>query len=489
MYISTYILLSKSYIHCISIPQPINRYPSQIPHPGTGKTTLAHILATHCGYRPREINSSDDRTHDILKEAIISAMTANTIYGEKRPNCIILDEIDGIDNTATIDMIVNIINTPYVASSTGTSAASAAQSAQSALNMVGGGKGGGGGGGGGVAKRGTGKGAGTPLNRPIICICNDHQVCIIATYNMHIYIHLIYTYELQQYFSYICTFLYIILIYTCIHSLIHIYAHIQAPVLKALKRIAKVFIFRPPTQQRLLQRLQSICHSEGLIINSTVLSDLCSMAGNDIRSVINTLQFAASSAHQHHQQQQQQGQGGSVVGSGSGRGNGDVEDTLMRMMAQGLSDKSKDAFAVWKRVFHIHSIDMQRQNLKKQLLQRYQKQLDSTNTHHTIPDTTTDDASPSPAQTNTYEEIALMISNSGSDESLILNGIHENLLPPSPTLQQSQMQTQQGYQKQAVTAPQGALAVDADMARTALAFEWLSYADHVDSFARYVYVY
>ena len=252
-------------------------------------------------------------------------------------------------------------------------------------------------------------------------------------------------------------------------------------MLKALKRIAKVFIFRPPTQQRLLQRLQSICHSEGLTINSTVLSDLCSMAGNDIRSVINTLQFAASSARQ---------QGGSQGGKGSGRGSGggDVEDTLMRMMAQGLSDKSEDAFAVWKRVFHSHSIDMQRQNLKKQLLQRYQKQLDSTNTYLTIPDTTStdDDSSPSTAQTNIYEEIALMISNSGSDESLILNGIHENLLPHSPTLQQSQMQTQQGYQKQAVAAPQGALAVDADMARTALAFEWLSYADHVDSFARYV---
>ena len=214
------------------------------------------------------------------------------------------------------------------------------------------------------------------------------------------------------------------------------------------------------------------------------------MAGNDIRSVINTLQFAASSAHQHQHQQQQQGQSGSQGGKGSGRGSGsgDVEDTLMRMMAQGLSDKSKDAFAVWKRVFHIHSIDMQRQNLKKQLLQRYQKQLDSTNTHHSTPDTSNDDTSPNLAQTNTYEEIALMISNSGSDESLILNGIHENLLPPSPTLQQSQMQTQQGYQKQAVTAPQGALAVDADMARTALAFEWLSYADHVDSFAKYVCV-
>ena len=99
----------------------------------------------------------------------MSAMTANTIYGEKRPNCIILDEIDGIDNTATIDMIVNIVNTPYVASSTSASSASTAQSAQSALNMVGGK------GGGGVAKR-AGKGAGTPLTRPIICICNDHQV-------------------------------------------------------------------------------------------------------------------------------------------------------------------------------------------------------------------------------------------------------------------------------------------------------------------------
>jgi len=148
--------------------------------PGTGKTTLAHILATHCGYRPFEINASDDRTLDVLREKIVSAMTANTVTGDKRPNCIILDEADGIDSTATIDMIVNMIKAPLRGSD-----------AKSALNAIGK-----------KSKKGAAvTSTGTPLTRPIICICNDHF----------------------------------------------------APVLKSLKKVAQIFVFQPPSELRLAQ--------------------------------------------------------------------------------------------------------------------------------------------------------------------------------------------------------------------------------------------
>jgi chromosome transmission fidelity protein 18 len=30
--------------------------------PGTGKTTLAHVMASHCGFRVVEINASDERS-------------------------------------------------------------------------------------------------------------------------------------------------------------------------------------------------------------------------------------------------------------------------------------------------------------------------------------------------------------------------------------------------------------------------------------------
>jgi chromosome transmission fidelity protein 18 len=39
---------------------------------GMGKTTLAHVVATHCGYRPFEINASDDRSAPALKDKMVS---------------------------------------------------------------------------------------------------------------------------------------------------------------------------------------------------------------------------------------------------------------------------------------------------------------------------------------------------------------------------------------------------------------------------------
>jgi ATPase family associated with various cellular activities (AAA) len=38
--------------------------------PGMGKTTLAHIVAKQAGYRPLEINASDDRTAAVLKDKV-----------------------------------------------------------------------------------------------------------------------------------------------------------------------------------------------------------------------------------------------------------------------------------------------------------------------------------------------------------------------------------------------------------------------------------
>jgi len=66
--------------------------------PGTGKTTLARIVAMHCGYKPIEINASDDRTAAKLIEKIESACQSRSLNlseKENKPSLIILDEVDG----------------------------------------------------------------------------------------------------------------------------------------------------------------------------------------------------------------------------------------------------------------------------------------------------------------------------------------------------------------------------------------------------------
>ena len=79
--------------------------------PGTGKSTLAHIVANHCGYRPFEINASDDRSGKKLLDLIVSKCTTKPLFGDKRPPLVIMDEIDGAqggDNGA-VDVILKIV--------------------------------------------------------------------------------------------------------------------------------------------------------------------------------------------------------------------------------------------------------------------------------------------------------------------------------------------------------------------------------------------
>lgn len=83
--------------------------------PGVGKTTLAHIIAKHAGYRPLEVNASDERSATVLIDRVTRAMESSTLMTSSgnvlagRPNCLILDEIDGADAKSSIKAILNII--------------------------------------------------------------------------------------------------------------------------------------------------------------------------------------------------------------------------------------------------------------------------------------------------------------------------------------------------------------------------------------------
>lgn len=53
------------------------------------------MVAKHCGYRPVEINASDDRTAANLTARVNDAVQMQSVMGSGRPNCVIIDEIDG----------------------------------------------------------------------------------------------------------------------------------------------------------------------------------------------------------------------------------------------------------------------------------------------------------------------------------------------------------------------------------------------------------
>lgn len=106
--------------------------------PGLGKTTLAHMIAKQAGYNVVEVNASDDRSTHIFRTQLEAATQMKSVMGmDPRPNCLVLDEIDGAPQ-ASIEVLIKFVNDK------------------------------------GEKKKGKKKGG--LLRRPIICICNDVYV-------------------------------------------------------------------------------------------------------------------------------------------------------------------------------------------------------------------------------------------------------------------------------------------------------------------------
>ncbi|CAK1555925.1 unnamed protein product [Leptosia nina] len=105
--------------------------------PGVGKTTLAHLLAKLAGYRPVELNASDERSTEAFQTALQSATLMRSVLdADKRPNCLILDEIDGAP-IQTVELLVKWCTASM------------------------------------KKEEGKKKGKTHPLRRPVIAICND----------------------------------------------------------------------------------------------------------------------------------------------------------------------------------------------------------------------------------------------------------------------------------------------------------------------------
>lgn len=82
--------------------------------PGTGKTTLAHALAKEKNSEIFELNASDLRNRDKLKEILKPAMEQKSLFKEKK--IILVDEVDGISTAdwgGLSELLALIVQTPY----------------------------------------------------------------------------------------------------------------------------------------------------------------------------------------------------------------------------------------------------------------------------------------------------------------------------------------------------------------------------------------
>ncbi|XP_043970698.1 chromosome transmission fidelity protein 18 homolog isoform X2 [Gambusia affinis] len=114
--------------------------------PGLGKTTLAHVIAKHAGYNVVEINASDDRSAEVFQKRIDAATQMRSVLGaNERPNCLIIDEIDGAP-AAAINILLSVLNRKDTH------------------------------GGDAATEKAKKKKKESVLLRPIICICNDLYV-------------------------------------------------------------------------------------------------------------------------------------------------------------------------------------------------------------------------------------------------------------------------------------------------------------------------
>ncbi|AMD22916.1 HHR147Cp [Eremothecium sinecaudum] len=75
--------------------------------PGVGKTSVAHVVATQAGYDVMEINASDERAGNIVKEKVNNSLFNDSLSG--KPVCVIADEIDGSIEHGLVKTLIDVV--------------------------------------------------------------------------------------------------------------------------------------------------------------------------------------------------------------------------------------------------------------------------------------------------------------------------------------------------------------------------------------------
>ena len=291
--------------------------------PGAGKTTLAHVAARHCGYRVIEVNASDDRSMDAVAHKIRGAVETENVMGERRPNLLVLDEIDGAlggdDGEsraagAGADSAVGLLIEMVKVSRARARARQGRESNDDAKKTRGedsdsdddGDKDGKDGAAAAAGKKGNKLGpGGNGVTRPIICICNDPF----------------------------------------------------APCLRPLLPFVRLIHVEPVSKTRLVSRLTAITAKERIPAEPRALAALADLVNCDVRSALHTLQFVKARLPRRGAKHK------AVVASAAGAGDavgeeadddGDAPTRLtvayLSRLSVGEKDMAKNALALWEAV-------------------------------------------------------------------------------------------------------------------------------------------
>ena len=76
--------------------------------PGIGKTSVAHVVCKQAGFQVTEINASDERAGQVVKDKIHNTLFNKTLH--KKPVCLVADEIDGSVENGFVRVLIDIIN-------------------------------------------------------------------------------------------------------------------------------------------------------------------------------------------------------------------------------------------------------------------------------------------------------------------------------------------------------------------------------------------
>ena len=299
--------------------------------PGLGKTTLAHVVARHCGYLPIEINASDERSATALqarvRDASELAAGGGLVPGRdggRRPACVIVDEIDGAaggpEGRSAVAALLRIVQATGGGGGRGKkkNQTASAVAPSRRIDNIGSGsddsdreegaataaaaslKG----------KGGSKKGSSGPgrLLRPIIAICNDAF----------------------------------------------------APALRPLRSVALVVHVRPPATTRLISRLRAVCAAENVKADRRALVAVAEAAGRDVRSCLHALQLLAgrslaASARARAEASAANAAAGEAGGSTTYRGSAlprVITHAAASSLRSGAKDAKQSAFDVWGALLH-----------------------------------------------------------------------------------------------------------------------------------------